>query len=191
MKKIHFLIWISIALSIIAIIMAFLSIDKIEIEGANLLGWLVGILAILVTTLITWQIYTLIDIRKIRDEMRQQKEDAFLKATASLVLTFLAISDYYYSILSGNDQPENKKLYKYIYNRVSSIVHASRINDFETCRVVIKVLKETIRPENISMSENEGKSLFDLLSGVSNAQLIEGFSDLLVLLAQINVKKKQ
>ena len=160
-------------------------------ETGIILSITVGILSVLVVTLITWQVYTLIDIRKIRKDVNRRSETNRLESERNLATIFMSMSDFYYSRLSGKDQPEQEKMYKYIYNRASCILHASRIKDFETCRVVAKVLIEAIHPENISMSESDKKSLFYLLSSVEHARSIEGFSELLVCLSMIKVRQEK
>ncbi len=181
--------WTAIIIAVIALCASLFSIEKISAQGTDLIGWLIGILAIMVTTLIGWQIFALMDIRKMQKEVAQNKDAAFYESSRNMAVTTMAISDYFYSTFVGKDQSEKERIYMYIYYRVSSILHASRINDFETCRVVIKVLKETIRPENILLNESNKKHLFDLLSNVENARLIEDFSALLAWVSSFPVEE--
>lgn len=181
-KKENWALALSILALLISVVCCFIKIEPISYDY---MGILVGVLSLLVTALIGWQIYSLIDIRNLRKEISNERTKAYIESERNITATFMAISDYYYSILIGKQQPEDEKVYKYIFNRVSSILHASRINDFETCRVIVKVLFETIRPENIEMSEKNKQYLFDLLSDVNEPRKIQRFSELFSLLSKI------
>lgn len=182
MKKENWALGLSIVAMLLSGYAAFVCDKRVE---ADWMGILVGILALLVTVMLGWNIYSLIDIRNLRKEISNERTKAYIESERNVATMFMAISDYYYSILAGKQQPESEKIYKYIFNRVSSILHASRINDFETCRVIVKVLFETIHPENIEMSEKNKQYLFDLLSDVNEPRKIQRFPELLSLLSKI------
>ena len=63
-KRVFYVCYLSVILSITSILIHFFEIETISVAGADLLGWLVGILAILVTILIGFQIYKSIDLEK-------------------------------------------------------------------------------------------------------------------------------
>lgn len=186
MKKENISLLISIAALGFGGYSTFVCDKRIE---ADWMGILVGVLALLVTALLGWNIYSLIDIKNLRKEISNEKTKAYIESEKNIATTFMAISDYYYSVLVGKHQPENEQIYKYIFNRVSSILHASRISDFETCRVIAKVLIETIHPENIEMNERNKQYLFDLLSDVNEPRKIQRFAELLSLLSKIKTRQ--
>lgn len=161
------------------------SFVKIEPLTFDYVGALVGILSLLVTVLIGWNIYSLIDIRSLRKEIAVERTRVYLESENNLTETFMALSEYYYSSIHGERQPKEERVYKYIYFIISSIMHASRIRDFETCRVIVRTTIETIRPVSIGMSEKNKKNLFDLLSDVNEPRNIQRFSELLALVAAI------
>ena len=77
MKK-HWIITLfsfSIAISVVAVIISFSEIESISVEGADLLGWIIGILSLLVTVLITWQIINVLSFeRELNKKIKSSEE---------------------------------------------------------------------------------------------------------------------
>ena len=74
-KKRNFIIsYMAAIASVAALILSFMKSDDISVEGANLLGWIVGVLAILVTVLIGFQIYKAIEIEGVIDNKMNSLE---------------------------------------------------------------------------------------------------------------------
>ena len=186
---------LAIVISCIAIIISFIAIGGVYPRypelGLDYQGWITGVLALLVTVLLGWNIYTLIDIKELRDSVAKEKVKSYIESEKNSAILCMGLSDFYYSILAGKEQPESEKIYKYVYYRISSLLHASRFNDFETCRVVAKVLFETIRPENIETSEKNKKYLFDLLSDVNEPRKVPHYAELLSWVARIKVRSQK
>jgi len=183
----HIAIWISSASLLVSITALCIAAYRTPNLTFDYQGVLVGILAALVTILIGWNIYTLIDIRAIREKMKQDQTIAYIQSENNLSQTYLAISDYFYSTLAKENQPENERIYKYILYRVSTILHASKIKDIKTCEAVVKALLQTIHPENIQTTAKNKQCLFDLLANVENAREISQFAELLQRLASMKV----
>ena len=64
-----------------------------------MLSIIVMVLSILVVVLITWQIYTLIDIRKIKKEVEAKRQLVFFESNRNMYLSTEALADFYYSLL--------------------------------------------------------------------------------------------
>lgn len=173
-------------LSIVAVCIAAYRTPEL---GFDYQGVIVGVLSLLVTVLIGWNIYTLIDIRELRKDVYTEKVKSYIESEKNTTTLCMGLSDFYYSIMVGKEQPENERIYKYIYYRISSILHASRINDFETCRVISEVLFETIHPESIETSEKNKKCLFDLLSDVNEPRKVPHYAELLSWISLIKVRR--
>ena len=74
-KKRNFILsYMAIIISTISLILSFIKADDVSVEGANLLGWIVAVLAILVTVLIGFQIYKTIEIEDIIDKKMNSLE---------------------------------------------------------------------------------------------------------------------
>lgn len=63
-KRTFIISFISITISITSLILSIFKSDDIQVDGANILGIIVGILAFLVTLLIGFQIYKSIEVEE-------------------------------------------------------------------------------------------------------------------------------
>jgi len=178
---------ISTAALLISIAAIFISCRQISPLRFDYTEILVGALSLLVTVLVGWNIYALIDIKEMRKQIVNERTLMYYESENNLTQIYLGLSDYYYSLLVKSEQTVDERLYKYIFFRISCILHASKINDFKTCEVVAKVLLETIHPEDIEMSASNKKKLFDLLSFVNSPRQVPHFSELLHCLALIRI----
>lgn len=156
--------------------------------GFDYMGLIVGILAILTTVLIGWQIYSVINIRENVKAISKIRADFSLESERNLTQTYLSLSDFFYSRCIGPDQPMSQIEYNYIYYRISAILHASKSGDFETCKSIVKLLLETIRKEYIVLSADSKKDLISLLSDVCSPRLIPQFYDLVAVIHSLRVK---
>ena len=153
------------------------------------LGLIVGILALLVTVLIGWQIYSVIKIRETTKAISKTRAEFSLESERNLTQTYLSLSDFFYSRCIGPDLPMSQIEYKYIYYRISAILHASRTGDYETCKTIVKLLLETIRKEYTVLTASGKKDLIYLLSDVCSPRSIPQFCDLVTLIHSLHVKE--
>lgn len=84
-KRVFFVCYSAIIISLVSIIVSLLNVGKISTDGANLLGWIVGILAILVTILIGFQIYKTIELENKIDRYMADIEMKFSKELEDIV----------------------------------------------------------------------------------------------------------
>lgn len=80
MKKENWALVLSIVSVVISIIAICISCPHKAELGFDYQGVIVGILALLVTMLIGWNIYSIIDIRKIREELLTTKVNSVFNA---------------------------------------------------------------------------------------------------------------
>lgn len=149
----------------------------------------IGILSLLVTILIGWQIYTFIDISKKSKELEEAKIAAFISTERNNALTANAISDFYYYILLKSD-PLGVE-YRYLDYRISSLYHFSNIGEIETCNTIVKVLLEMIvEPEKIKVLETCKSGIIILLTKVKDIDKIKGYEELVSRIARLGIKAK-
>ena len=90
-KDRNWIAWIALGLSVIAIIVSVIAIciacPHVPELGFDYQGIIVGILALLVTMLIGWNIFSIIDIRKIRDELLTTKVSSVFNAEKNNAIT--------------------------------------------------------------------------------------------------------
>jgi hypothetical protein len=182
-KRTHTLViaFVAIMLSIIAVCLAICRIEPITIDW---MGILVGILSTLTVVLISWQIYTLFDIRKIRKEVEAERLHVIYESERNSLISSMSMSDFYYSSLIK--EPEEQRIYKYISYRLYAILHASRIGDFATCGANAKVLMESITKET-KLRKIEKEYLFETISQIGNNKSIDRFNELVNTIGSIGV----
>lgn len=89
---------------ITSIITLCLSIPRSQEFNFDYLGLLVGIQSLIVTILIGWNIYCLVDLKGMRGEQDKMKQDAFLNLQRICAITCHATSDVYYRYLEVKNQ---------------------------------------------------------------------------------------
>ena len=77
-QKFYWVIGLAMALSIIAIMIScaalFATHPRFPELDLDYQGWITGVLALLVTALLGWNVYSVIDLKGMRDEIRELKE---------------------------------------------------------------------------------------------------------------------
>ena len=91
-------IFVSIVISFAALLFSIIRCEPLALDWAT---FLVAILSAIVCALIGWQIYTLIDLRKIQQELNTTKLHSLMESERNSTITCHAIADYYYSIVVG------------------------------------------------------------------------------------------
>ena len=155
------------------------NIKPIYVDGLNMLGWIVGILAILVTILIGWQIYKTIDIdrsveRKLNEAKKGlkkeiEKETDFV-ATEQIALLYMLVAR-----LCEQMGRQNASLYYYL----SSIVEYVDVHDNSdtTLYNINTMMQET--KDVINTIGCEEKSLSDFNDYVKDRADIDKWIDAL------------
>ena len=184
MKKENWALVLSIVSVVISIIAICISCPHKAELGFDYQGVIVGILALLVTMLIGWNIYSIIDIRKIREELLTTKVNSAFNAEKNNAITCHAVSDYYYHFLLKSDPLGIE--YQFLYYRISELFHVSNIRDTETCNVIVKVLLEMIKsPEDIHILQSCKDRLIGLLSMVNEKEKIVKYNELMSAIARL------
>lgn len=192
-KDRNWIAWIALGLSVIAIIVSVIAIciacPHVPELGFDYQGVIVGILALLVTMLIGWNIFSIIDIRKIRDELLTTKVSSVFNAEKNNAITCHAVSDYYYHVLLKSDPLGIE--YQFLYYRISELFHVSNIGDTETCNIIVKVLLEMIKsPEDIHILQSCKDRLIGLLSMVNEKEKIIKYNELMSVIARLGTKPR-
>ncbi|WP_304344335.1 hypothetical protein [Chryseobacterium koreense] len=86
-RRMFILCFISITISIISLILSIFKSDDITIDGANLLGVMVGILSFLVTLILGYQIYKTIEI----EDLIEKKMNAIEKTMRETLKDYIDI----------------------------------------------------------------------------------------------------
>ena len=170
---------VSFVISIVALCIAAYRSPEL---GFDYLGLLVGIQAVLVTALIGWNIYAVLDLRSIKSELTDTKEHALFNAEKNNALTAHAAGDVFYSLLVGA-VPFSFE-YHYLYYRLSECLHLSHIRNMDTCNSVVQSIFESIAaPERIRLTDLNRAELIALVARFEHKEEIQEYGRLVQLVA--------
>lgn len=183
--------WIALGLSVISIVMSIIAICTSYPHNAELgfdyQGVIVAILSLLVTVLLGWNIYTLIDMRGIRNDINEISSGASFMIQKNMAVTESTNWMIYHYLLLGKD-PLGLD-YRFLYHGIACLYHTSQFHDINTCNAIVKALLECItNPKSITITKNGKNDILKLLNGVKQTDKIDGFLELLNRMALVNVK---
>jgi hypothetical protein len=147
----------------------------------------VGILSIIVMLLIGWQIYTLMDINKFRNEIELKRQHIIRESERNMCTSAASLADFYYSLLIKESIKD--KEFKYLNYRILSLLHASRLDDFATCNAIVRALLESITDE-LLISKRDRELLINTLLQIKNPKNIENFETLLKMILNLRIRDK-
>ena len=170
---------VSFVISIVALCIAAYRSPEL---GFDYLGLLVGIQAVLITALIGWNIYAVLDLRSIKSELMDTKAHALFNAEKNNALTAHAAGEVFYSLLVGA-VPFSFE-YHYLYYRLSECLHLSRIRNMDTCNSVVQSIFESIAaPERIRLTDLNRAELIALVARFEHKEEIQEYGRLVQLVA--------
>lgn len=171
---------ISILVSIIALCRTYPHTSDL---GMDYQGIIVGILALLVTVLIGWNIYTIIDFNKARkdvDDMKKkmdkQEMEIYTRSEKNLIEFHMTV---FMSSVS-KDNKDYKDAYQIVHSGLSAMIHQSRIGLYDQCEIIARAIlaeKETISMMKISKQSKE--ALLSMMVGIKDAHRIGCYADLM------------
>lgn len=187
MKTENITIWVSIIALVLGIISICIAAWRTPELSFDYQGVIVGVLSLLVTVLIGWNIYTLIDIKNTKDKIDEISSGSSLMIQKSMALSENTNWMIYHYLLLKED-PLGLE-YRFLYHGVACLFHTSQFYDIATCNVLVKGLLECItNPEKIIINENSKNDVLKLISGVKHPEKIEGFFELMNKIALVRVK---
>ena len=187
---------VAIVLSIVAICV---SLPRTDISF-DYLGLMTGILGVLVTILIGWNIYMIIDFRQERTELRQyfdeQKKSvnsvgadllvAYRSHLSNSALLEKALADVYAHLLG---QREYVSLaFEYLFHLLDALASASKAENYDACNLWVNEIKRVLTiasPEQFVMLESDKQQLLMTLMQVSHPDRFVGFNDVVTLISKI------
>lgn len=185
-------IWIicavSLVLSVAAVCMAYYHTPDL---GFDYQGMIVGVLSLLVTVLVGWNIWSLIDFKRKEIELNknislavQAIENMNKAQLGNNVTTESSIAFVYYSLMGLKD-PLGLD-FRYLQHSLLALCHASVLGDFLTCSTMVKALLEVVtRPENITMSKKNKDNLYLWMGKIKSPDKIDRFNELVETIVKI------
>lgn len=170
---------ISLAALALSVYAAFVCDKRIE---ADWMGVLVGVLALLTSVLLGWQIFSLFNINSIKKDVEDIKKNTTMIMENNLVEFHSSMALY---ISSHEDYQNNNQLaHKYIMNRLYMIIHLYNVKDYNRCESQITTLLTTLKGEQVSPIPKEYKEvLMPLISHVAGLRDIPSHCRILEVLS--------
>ena len=183
------LILSSIAI-VISIITICLALPRTEVS-IDYLGLITGILGVLVTVLIGWNIYMIIDFRQEKENLKQYFEEqkksvrSVGNELSNVALLEKSISDVYARMM--NLHQITPLPFDYIYHALGAIVTASQAENYDACNTWIKEIKLVLTsPEKVVMPISSKRQLLKASLQISKSDKIVGLEDVVGLIARIS-----
>lgn len=178
---------VSIVGSVIAICISAYRTDSL---GFDYQGVIVGILALLVTVLIGWQIFMIFDIKRIKDDVLNVNYENYIRSEKNLIEIQMSLSDFYLDLYTINSKRQIG--FSYLLHSISAIIHQSRINDINSANAIIKRLISTIvDPSKVILRQIEYNSLLNLIYSIENKEGINDICTLLALVSRMTIDDKK
>lgn len=160
--------------------------------GMDYQGVIVGMLALLVTILIGWQIYTAInvkeelkDIKDLRKEINKQERDIYIRSTNNL----FEFQSAMFMMYDNKKEKSNSDIFQLYLHGISSIYHLCSLGKQNECTSIVNIL---IARKSILMSEKFQKeqidSLMDILLSAMDISKVENAVLLVNLLSVAPIK---
>lgn len=191
------LILSSIAI-VISIITICLALPRTEMS-IDYLGLITGILGVLVTVLIGWNIYMIIDFKQEKENLKQYFEEqkksvqsvghdlfvTYKNQLSNAALLEKSISDVYARMM--NLHPLTSLPYDYLIHVLGAIVTASTAENYDVCNIWIKEIQQVLTsPEQVVMPISSKKQILKSAMQIRKSDKIEGLEDVVGLIARIN-----
>lgn len=187
MKKENWIFGLSTLSVVISIIAICFSLYRTPMLNFDYMGALVGILSILTTILIGWQIYTFIDIKRHSQDLQKISTGASLEIQRSMAVSENANWEIYHYLLLNKD-PLGLD-YRFIYHGIACLYHTSLLGDITTCNIIVKsILECIINPESITITKSSKSNILKLISSIKQTEKIEGYLELINKVAMIKTK---
>lgn len=160
--------------------------------GMDYQGVIVGMLALLVTILIGWQIYAAInvkeelkDIKDLRREINKQERDIYIRSTNNL----FEFQSAMFMMYDNKKEKSNSDIFQLYLHGISSIYHLCSLGKQNECTSIVNIL---IARKSILMSEKFQKeqidSLMDILLSAMDISKVENAVLLVNLLSVAPIK---
>lgn len=160
--------------------------------GMDYQGVIVGMLALLVTIPIGWQIYTAInvkeelkDIKDLRREINKQERDIYIRSTNNL----FEFQSAMFMMYDNKKEKSNSDIFQLYLHGISSIYHLCSLGKQNGCTSIVNIL---IARKSILMSEKFQKeqidSLMDILLSAMDISKVENAVLLVNLLSVAPIK---
>ena len=148
-------------------------------DGVGMVGTIATIISIPVAVLIGWNIYTLIDIHKIRKEFNVLNRELSNRIEMESFNLHHSLS---LSYNVDNESGNNEHKYFFIYHQICMIACNSRMGLYIDCNSIIENI---ISIGNFNVTSERIADLFLLIGEIKDGNKIDSYADLLSYLSSL------
>lgn len=130
------------------------------------LGLITGILSVLITLLIGWNIYTVFDFKSSITQASSNMNMSNFESYKCLAEVYNATSNIYSTLIDNIDISNNEKVVRMLFFRMHSLLYFCRIHDIENMEVILNGLNEDVKKarDNVILSYDNKDAFYDILS---------------------------
>ena len=194
-SPIHYiLLSVELLLLSVSLCVLFIVLPRNEQLSFDYIGVMVTVLSIIVMILISWNVYSIIDLKRQSSlyslkiaELAQLTDRVHMINIDNQMTNENAIF-YIYHYLILNKSP-NGLIYNFLWHGISTIQYASQNSRFDMCELLVKAMNEVfVDTSKIEMVSINKRRLIELYDSIPNKNNIENINSILEKLALIKTK---
>lgn len=170
---------ISIILSMIAICRTYPHTSDL---GMDYQGVIVGILSLLVTVLVGWNIYTIIDFNSARKYVDNMKNEMDKKEMGIYIRSEKNLIEFHLAVLFMHISKDDKNCmdaYQIVLSGLSAMIHQSKIGLFKECDITaMSILSEKVIPM-LKINKQSKELLLNMMAEIKDVQGIGCYAALM------------
>lgn len=151
-----------------------------SIDNTALCSTILSVLTILVTVIIGWQIYVLLDLRKYQEDFKDLEKE--FQRTKDHMMGFSALAYARTNLGWITSTPEEEWFKDYIYFSIDALTYLSQAGDFETCWAIASDLITAINggnPKFYSTLKALKSDIIMSLMGIKEPHKIDNLKELI------------
>ncbi|MBQ7042651.1 MAG: hypothetical protein IJN66_08105 [Muribaculaceae bacterium] len=179
---------IAIVMSVASLIIVLCRIEPITIDW---MGILVGILGLLTSVLLGWQVFSIINLRRMESELKNLEDISRKGDSDAIGKAYDGIATLYITSLpdEGKTKEEiiSNHLYGYILFISLAMLTKSEAENYDYCESTIgHLLKMNV--EQLRINGKQRDNLFDIATRISHTENVKNYPDYLRWLSNLNIK---
>lgn len=158
---------------------------EMEIDS---MGIIVGILSLLVTALIGWNIYSVIDIKNEKSRIEEKRKEIDNRIDVALAETYSCMSMFYGNKVFEEKTSKDTYIEAYLYFNVLSLRYSASCEKYSNCNLLVnEALNHREAIMDIKINKNIYSNIQGILKGIPNTNHIDRFNELETLIRELNV----
>lgn len=184
---------VAIVLSIVAICISLPRTDM----SFDYLGLITGILGMLVTVLVGWNIYMIIDFKQEKEKLQQYFDEQKTEVRSvgnDVMATFMSqlshssflersVADVYAQLMGLHGLTPLS--FEYLFHLLGAIVSASQAENYDACNSWIKEINLVLTSSQVAVPVSCKQQLMKAMMQISHSEKIKDFEEMVNLLANI------